>query len=98
MTGLTALGLDELMARARAVRDAHYGRRVTYSPKVFIPLTFLCNDGLVLPVHLLPKNYLTSRKVMVCSLKREMAAHLTPIGMLLMTSQSSGVYHWVHRE
>lgn len=61
-------------------------------------LTFLCNDGLVLPVHLLPKNYLTSRKVMVCSLKREMAAHLTPIGMLLMTSQSSGVYHWVHRE
>ena len=44
MTGLTALGLDELMARARAVRDAHYGRRVTYSPKVFIPLTFLCND------------------------------------------------------
>ncbi|MEZ5233971.1 MAG: 5-amino-6-(D-ribitylamino)uracil--L-tyrosine 4-hydroxyphenyl transferase CofH [Acidimicrobiales bacterium] len=44
MTGLTALGLDELLARARAVRDAHYGRRVTYSPKVFIPLTFLCND------------------------------------------------------
>ena len=32
------------MARARSVRDAVYGRRVTYSPKVFIPLTKLCND------------------------------------------------------
>ncbi len=44
MTGLTGLGLDELMARARSVRDDTYGRRVTYSPKVFIPLTQLCND------------------------------------------------------
>ncbi|MFN0026380.1 MAG: 5-amino-6-(D-ribitylamino)uracil--L-tyrosine 4-hydroxyphenyl transferase CofH [Acidimicrobiales bacterium] len=44
MTGLTTLGLDELMARARSVRDTAYGRRVTYSPKVFIPLTMLCND------------------------------------------------------
>ena len=44
MTGLTALGLDELLARARSVRDTTYGRRVTYSPKVFIPLTMLCND------------------------------------------------------
>ena len=44
MTGLTTLGLDELMARARSVRDTVYGRRVTYSPKVFIPLTKLCND------------------------------------------------------
>ncbi len=44
MTGLTALGLDELLARARSVRDTSYGRRVTYSPKVFIPLTMLCND------------------------------------------------------
>jgi FO synthase len=44
MTELTGLGLDELLARARSVRDAAYGRRVTYSPKVFIPLTKLCND------------------------------------------------------
>ncbi len=36
--------LDELMARARARRDATYGSRVTYSPKVFIPLTMLCRD------------------------------------------------------
>ncbi len=36
--------LDELLERAAAIRDAHFGNRVTYSPKVFIPLTFLCND------------------------------------------------------
>jgi FO synthase len=35
--------LDELMAEARAIRDAR-GRLVTYSPKVFIPLTKLCRD------------------------------------------------------
>jgi FO synthase len=36
--------LDELMAAAREVRDAARGRLVTYSPKVFIPLTKLCRD------------------------------------------------------
>jgi FO synthase len=38
------LSLDELMARAREVRDRTYGTRVTWSPKVFIPLTMLCRD------------------------------------------------------
>src|SRR3546814_17934304 len=42
--GLAALPLAELMARARAVRDEAHGRRVTFSPKVFIPLTMLCRD------------------------------------------------------
>ncbi len=36
--------LPELTALARAVRDEAYGRRITYSPKVFIPLTMLCRD------------------------------------------------------
>ena len=36
--------LDELMAAARDVREAGRGRLVTYSPKVFIPLTKLCRD------------------------------------------------------
>ena len=36
--------LDDLMAEACAVRDAQRGRLVTYSPKVFIPLTKLCRD------------------------------------------------------
>ena len=39
-----ALPLDELMARARAIRDQAHGTRVTFSPKVFIPLTMLCRD------------------------------------------------------
>jgi FO synthase len=41
---LLALATPELLARARAVRDQRWGRRVTYSPKVFIPLTMLCRD------------------------------------------------------
>src|SRR3954470_16198429 len=36
--------LDELMAAAREVRDRARGRLVTYSPKVFVPLTTLCPD------------------------------------------------------
>jgi len=32
------------MAEARELRDARVGRIVTYSPKVFIPLTKLCRD------------------------------------------------------
>ena len=43
----TLLGapLDELLASARAIKAARYGTRVTFSPKVFIPLTTLCNDS-----------------------------------------------------
>jgi len=36
--------LADLLARAAARRDDIYGTRITYSPKVFIPLTRLCND------------------------------------------------------
>jgi FO synthase len=41
---LLELPLAELTARARAVRDDAWGTRVTYSPKVFVPLTMLCQD------------------------------------------------------
>ncbi|MGH9292331.1 MAG: 7,8-didemethyl-8-hydroxy-5-deazariboflavin synthase CofG, partial [Acidimicrobiales bacterium] len=41
---LIAAPLAELMAAARARRDACYGRRITYSPKIFVPLTMLCRD------------------------------------------------------
>ena len=41
---LLSLSLDELSAQAREVRAAATGTRVTYSPKVFIPLTRLCRD------------------------------------------------------
>src|SRR5438309_10600675 len=36
--------LGDLMAEARSIRDARFGNRITYSPKVFIPLTMLCRD------------------------------------------------------
>src|SRR5881392_2842289 len=36
--------LAELTAQARALREESRGRLVTYSPKVFIPLTKLCRD------------------------------------------------------
>src|SRR5436190_5573846 len=36
--------LAELMAQARRVREEARGQLVTYSPKVFIPLTKLCRD------------------------------------------------------
>src|SRR6478672_4438557 len=41
---LLARPLDELCAEARALRDQGHGNLVTYSPKVFIPLTKLCRD------------------------------------------------------
>ncbi len=36
--------LDELCTRARRIRDRSKGRIVSFSPKVFIPLTQLCRD------------------------------------------------------
>ena len=43
--GLAAFGdLGALMEAARGVRDCRSGDVVTYSPKVFIPLTELCRD------------------------------------------------------
>jgi 7,8-didemethyl-8-hydroxy-5-deazariboflavin synthase CofH subunit/7,8-didemethyl-8-hydroxy-5-deazariboflavin synthase CofG subunit len=39
-----ATPLEALLIEARRVRERHHGNRVTYSPKVFIPLTMLCRD------------------------------------------------------
>ena len=36
--------LDDLLAEARELRTEGHGNLVTYSPKVFIPLTKLCRD------------------------------------------------------
>ena len=36
--------LDDLLAEAQMLRAAGSGRVITYSPKVFIPLTKLCRD------------------------------------------------------
>ena len=45
MTQLLAAPLDRLMADAAALRDGGFGDVVTYSRKVFVPLTQLCRDS-----------------------------------------------------
>jgi len=44
LADLPAAQLPDLMARARARRDGAWGSVVTYSPKVFLPLTNLCRN------------------------------------------------------
>ncbi|MFL5254666.1 MAG: 5-amino-6-(D-ribitylamino)uracil--L-tyrosine 4-hydroxyphenyl transferase CofH [Rhodopila sp.] len=44
LTWLETAPLPELMAKAAEMRDAAFGRTVSYSRKVFIPLTKLCRD------------------------------------------------------
>ncbi|MCU1486081.1 MAG: Radical domain protein [Actinomycetia bacterium] len=44
MTDLLSAPLADLLTAAAAVRDERHGTRVTWSPKVFIPLTMLCRD------------------------------------------------------
>lgn len=39
-----AMSTAELVTMARAIRDAAFGDRLTYSRKVFLPLTQLCRD------------------------------------------------------
>src|SRR6187549_3835076 len=40
----TTDALPDLLGAAAAVRDATWGRVLTYSPKVFLPVTNLCRD------------------------------------------------------
>ncbi|MBM3660023.1 MAG: 7,8-didemethyl-8-hydroxy-5-deazariboflavin synthase subunit CofH, partial [Actinobacteria bacterium] len=41
---LVALPAEELIPEAGRARDAAHGDRITFSPKVFVPLTMLCRD------------------------------------------------------
>ena len=41
---LLAMPLEDLLEAARGVRNGHFGTRITFSPKVFIPFTMLCQD------------------------------------------------------
>ncbi len=43
-TTLLDAPLGDLMAEAARLRDSAHGARITFSPKVFIPLTMLCRD------------------------------------------------------
>jgi FO synthase len=63
------LSTGELTARAREVRDRTTRTRVTYSPKVFIPLTRLCRDRcgyctFATAPHHIPSPYLTPDEVL----------------------------------
>ncbi|HEY5878277.1 MAG TPA: bifunctional FO biosynthesis protein CofGH [Nakamurella sp.] len=66
---LSGLPTGTLTAAAREVRDAVFGTRVTFSPKVFLPLTKLCADRCgyctfaTAPRHL-PSAYLTPDEVL----------------------------------
>jgi FO synthase len=44
LSELSTTSLDDLMAEARRLRGVGHAARVTYSPKVFLPLTTLCRD------------------------------------------------------
>jgi FO synthase len=44
LADLPASELPGLLERAAAARDAAWGRRLTFSPKVFLPLTNLCRN------------------------------------------------------
>ena len=44
ITRLLSAPLEDLLAEARMRRDGRGAARMTYSPKVFIPLTRLCAD------------------------------------------------------
>ena len=44
LLGVSDNDLPELLQRASALRDVGRGRRITFSKKVFVPLTTLCRD------------------------------------------------------
>ncbi|MSQ58560.1 MAG: 7,8-didemethyl-8-hydroxy-5-deazariboflavin synthase subunit CofG [Betaproteobacteria bacterium] len=44
VAGLEAERLEDVRSRARAAADAHWGKTVSYSRKVFIPLTTYCRN------------------------------------------------------
>ena len=44
LSEIMRLDLDTMMSAAAEIRDRQFGTRITYSPKVFIPLTMLCRD------------------------------------------------------
>jgi FO synthase len=61
--------LPDLLAEAGRIRDAAHGTRVTFSPKVFIPLTMLCRDRcgyctFAQPPARLESPYLTDEQVL----------------------------------
>ena len=70
--------LDALMARAATLRDQGFGALVTYSRKVFIPLTHMCRDVCSYCTFTKPpkkgeRNYLSPEEVLAIARAGEMA-------------------------
>ena len=42
---LTKYTYNDLQASAAAIRDEVYGKRITYSPNIYLPITQLCRDN-----------------------------------------------------
>ena len=75
---------EDLLAAAREVRDAHHGSRITYSPKVFIPLTMLCRDRcgyctFAQPPARLQSPYMSTEEVKITLKAPERAATIEPV-------------------
>src|SRR6266702_4408327 len=69
---LLARPLDEVCAEARELRAEGHGTLVTYSPKVFIPLTKLCRDvchycTFARPPRRGERAYMTIEEVLACA-------------------------------
>ncbi len=70
------LSTAELLSRAKQIKTKQFGARITFSPKVFIPLTMLCRDRCgyctfaKAPAHL-PKPYMTLEEVVEIASKGE---------------------------
>ena len=42
--GLQFAPLNDILSMASSIRDTHWGRTITYSRKIFVPLTNMCRD------------------------------------------------------
>lgn len=60
VTTFLDLSTSELLSRARQIKFRTYGNAITFSPKVFIPLTMLCQDRCGYCTFAKPPAHLTS--------------------------------------
>jgi len=103
-TDLLDLPLEELLPAAADVRDRAHGHRITYSPKVFIPLTRLCRDRcgyctFAQPPARLEAPFLTPEEVL--EIARHGAAHGCHEALFTLGEAPEDRYpvarEWLHR-
>ena len=84
---LVTSSTEELCAEARRLRAQGHSRLVTYSPKVFIPLTKLCRDvchycTFARPPRRGERAYMSEQEVIALA-PWLLAAAFVPLGLLL---------------